>query len=62
MTPDETSAYEAGYRDCESSREADIVIAVAYSRTLEELLEKLRALTGEDLELGSEWGESDDSS
>ena len=50
--------YETGYRDGEANREADIRIAVTYSRDLDELLERLRGITGDPgLELGSEWAE-----
>lgn len=49
--------YETGYRDGESNREMDIRIAVTHSRTLEELIQKLRDITGcQDMELGDEWG------
>lgn len=49
--------YEQGYRDGESSREADVRIAVAQSASLEELITRLRGITGDpELELGSESG------
>ena len=50
-----SAIYDQGYRDGEASREADICIAVAYSATLAELIERLRRITGDPtLELGSE--------
>lgn len=48
--------YEVGYRDGESNREADIRIAVTHSRTPEELIQRLRDMTGcQDMNLGDEW-------